>query len=145
MLCCLVTKSCPTLCHSMDCSPPGSSVHGISQARLLVWVTISFSRGSSRSRDQSQVFCLGWWIRYHWATWEALRIIISLLFSTQPSLSRRPKDPGYRKKTVYTGWLDWWNICLLPTPRKDQKSERGDVCIYWLHVLLSSTKSSLSG
>ena len=42
---CLVARSCPTLCNPMDCSPPGSSVHGISQARILEWVAISFSRG----------------------------------------------------------------------------------------------------
>ena len=40
-------KSCPTLCNPMDCSLPGSSVHGIFQARVLEWVAISFSRGSS--------------------------------------------------------------------------------------------------
>ena len=39
-----VTPSCPTLCNSMDGSPPGSSVHGIPQAKILVWVAISFSR-----------------------------------------------------------------------------------------------------
>ena len=39
-----VSQSCPTLCNSMDCSPPCSSVHGISQARILAWVGISFSR-----------------------------------------------------------------------------------------------------
>ena len=44
--CCLVPKSCPTLSNPMDCSPPGSAVHGISQARILEWVAISFSRGS---------------------------------------------------------------------------------------------------
>ena len=38
---------CPTLCNPMDCSPPGSSVHGILQARILEWVAISSSRGSS--------------------------------------------------------------------------------------------------
>ena len=43
----LVTQSCPTLYDSMDCSPSGSSVHGILQATLLEWVAISFSRGSS--------------------------------------------------------------------------------------------------
>ena len=43
----LVVKSCPTLCDPMDCRLPGSSVHGISQARILEWVAISFSRGSS--------------------------------------------------------------------------------------------------
>ena len=42
---CLVTQSCPTLCDPMDCSPPGSSVHGILQARKLEWVAISFSNG----------------------------------------------------------------------------------------------------
>ena len=49
--CCLVAQSCPTLCGPMDCSPPGSSVHGILQARRLEWVAISFSKGSSRPRD----------------------------------------------------------------------------------------------
>ena len=39
-----VSKFCPTLCNLMDCSPPGSSVHGISQARILEWVAISSSR-----------------------------------------------------------------------------------------------------
>ena len=44
-----------TLCNPMDCSPPGSSVHGVSQARILEWVAISSSRGSSRPRDGTQV------------------------------------------------------------------------------------------
>ena len=57
-VCVLVTQSCLTLCDSMDCSLPGSSVHGIFQARILEWVAISFSRGSSRPRDQTQVFCI---------------------------------------------------------------------------------------
>ena len=47
LCCCLVAKLCPTLCDCMDCSPPGSSVHGILQARILEWVAISFFRGSS--------------------------------------------------------------------------------------------------
>ena len=46
-VCVLVAQSCLTLCDPMDCSPPGSSVHGIFQARILEWVPISFSRGSS--------------------------------------------------------------------------------------------------
>ena len=50
-----VTQSCPTLCNAMDCSPLGSSVHGILQARILEWVAVSFSRGSSQPRDQTQV------------------------------------------------------------------------------------------
>ena len=51
----LATQSSLTLCDPMDCSPPGSSVHGILQARILEWVAISFSRGSSQPRDQTQV------------------------------------------------------------------------------------------
>ena len=43
-----VSQSCPTLCNLMDCSPPGSSVHGILQARTLEWVDVPFSRGSSQ-------------------------------------------------------------------------------------------------
>ena len=51
-----VAQLCPTLCHPMDCSPPGSSVHGILQARTLEWVAVLFSRGSSQPRDRTQVF-----------------------------------------------------------------------------------------
>ena len=68
-------QSCPTLCDLVDCSPPGSSVHGILQARILEWVAISSSRGSSWRRDWthvSYVSCIGRWVLYHWATEEAL-------------------------------------------------------------------------
>ena len=50
----LVVQSCLTLCDPMDCSPPGSSVHGILQTRILKWVAILFSRGSSQPRDQTR-------------------------------------------------------------------------------------------
>ena len=53
---CSVTKSWPTLCNPMDCSPRGSSVHGVVQARILEWGAISSSRGSSRLRDRTHVF-----------------------------------------------------------------------------------------
>ena len=57
---CLVAQSCLILC-----DPPGSSVHGISQARILEWVAVCFSRGSSQPRVQTQVSCTGRWILYH--------------------------------------------------------------------------------
>ena len=57
-VCVLVIQSCPTLCDPMDCSLPGSSVHGISQARILEWIAISFSRESSQLRDQTCVSCI---------------------------------------------------------------------------------------
>ena len=69
--CCLVIKSCLTLCRPVDYIPTGSSVHGISQERILECVAIFFSRGSSWPRDQIHVSCIARQILYHWATEEA--------------------------------------------------------------------------
>ena len=72
--CWQVTKSCLTQSDPMDCSPPGSSVHGIFQARILEQVAIPFPRGSSWCRDWTHVSCvscIGSQILYHWATREA--------------------------------------------------------------------------
>ena len=66
--CCLVTKLCLTLCDLMDCSLPGSSVHGVSQTRILEWVVIFFSKGSSQPRNSthtSWISSVGRWILYH--------------------------------------------------------------------------------
>ena len=64
--CCSMPRSCLTLCNRMDCSLPGTSVHGISQASILEWVAISSSRASSWPRDWNWVSCIGRWILYHW-------------------------------------------------------------------------------
>ena len=53
-----IAQSCPTLCNPLDCSLSGSSVHGIFQARVLEWIAISFSRGSSRPRNRTRVSTL---------------------------------------------------------------------------------------
>ena len=55
--CCLcsVVQSCPTFCNRMDCSPPGSTIHWILQARILEWVVISSSRGSFQLRDRTSI------------------------------------------------------------------------------------------
>ena len=71
--CCLVAKLCLTLCNPMECSQPGSSVHGILQARILEWVAILFSRGSSWPRDQSRVSCIAGEFFTLWATSETLK------------------------------------------------------------------------
>ena len=65
---CLVAQSYLTLCHPMDCSPPGSFVHGILQGRILEWVAMPFFRGSFRPRDQtwvSYISCIGKQVIYH--------------------------------------------------------------------------------
>ena len=67
----LVTQSCPTLCNLMDCSPPGFSIHGILRARILEWIAISFSRASSRPRNQTQVSRIAGRFFTVWATRES--------------------------------------------------------------------------
>ena len=57
-------QSCPTLCNHVDCSPPDSSVHGVLQVRILKWVTMPSSRGSSHPRDWTQVSCTGRGVLY---------------------------------------------------------------------------------
>ena len=86
------------MCDPVDCSPPGSPVHGISQARILEWVVISYFRGSSQPRDPTHVSCIsciGRQILYHCATWEAL---ISHSWKVNPS-----RDPGICKHFSFLG------------------------------------------
>ena len=64
----LVAQSCPTPCDPTDCSPPGYSVHGILQARVLEWTAIPFSRGSSWPRDQTRASCIAGRFFTIWAT-----------------------------------------------------------------------------
>ena len=63
---CLVAQLCLTLCNPLDCSLPGSYVHGIFQARVLEWVVISSSRGSSQTRDWTCVSCNADRFFTHW-------------------------------------------------------------------------------
>ena len=69
------TQSCPTLCDPLDCSLPGSSVHGIFQAIVLEWIALSFSRGSSQPRDWTQVSHIVDRRFTIWATREVLRYL----------------------------------------------------------------------
>ena len=73
-----VTQLCLILCDPMDCSLLGSSVHGIFQARVLEWVAFTFSRGSSRPRDQTRVSCIAGRQFTIWATREVLIYVLSL-------------------------------------------------------------------
>ena len=69
----LVTQLCPDLCNFMDyTSPPGSSVHGVLQAKILEWIAILFSRGSSQPRDWTLVSCIAGGFFTLWATRETL-------------------------------------------------------------------------
>ena len=72
-VCVLVAQSCPTLCDPMDCSPPGSSVHGVLQARILGWVAIPVSKGSSPLGHRVWVSCIAGIFFTLWAARETDR------------------------------------------------------------------------
>ena len=95
---CLVTKLFLTLCNPMSCSPPGSSVHEVSQVRILEWAAISFSRGSSWPRDRTLVSCISCIVRrilYHWATREAQFALVTFqMLNTHMLLAAPISDNG---------------------------------------------------
>ena len=116
-------QSCLTLCDPMDCSPPGSYVYGISQARILEGVAISYSRGSSQTRDQTNISwnsCTARQIFFffspHWATWEALNLHekelflrLYLMFELSLSLSNFPypkENISFEEHTFYSVYIN---------------------------------------
>ena len=82
-------QSCLTLCSPLDCSPPGSSIHGILQARILEWVAISFSRGSSQPRNRTQVSCIAGRFFTYWAMQEAYIFIYLFIYLKEWLVMRR--------------------------------------------------------
>ena len=101
-----VAQSCLTLCDPMDCSPPvTSSIHGISQARILEWVAVFFSMRSYQLRNQTLVSCIGREILYHWATRETHDDYKSLLlqgihriYQTQ-KYHQRLEESGFKPRS----------------------------------------------
>ena len=99
----------PTLCDPMECSLPGSSVHGLLQARILEWVAISYSRGSSRSMDQTQVSCIAGRFFTLWATKETflLRDLTAKFVTTMSSsLWEIGKEETSPHRMIYTYFID---------------------------------------
>ena len=108
-------QSCMTFCEPMDCNLPGSSVHGILQARVLEWVATSFSRGSSQPRDQTRVSCIAGRCFTVWAIREAyLNQLIQQIFikhllwawnsvGTEDTAVNKPKSPPSRD-SHWNGW-----------------------------------------
>ena len=103
-------QSCLTMCDPTDCSPPGFSVHGILQARILEWVAISFSKGSSRSRDRSCVSSVSWtgrWILTTRATWEAR--VFTHLWSTDCQQDAMLQSMGHKQSDTAER-LNWTKL-----------------------------------
>ena len=98
----LVTQSCLTLCDPMDCSPPGSSVHGILQGRVLEWVAFPFSRGSSQPRGSNSGLSHRRQILYHLSHQGSARKRRTLMLfqvkhgwlRRRKKIKRSPKSPG---------------------------------------------------
>ena len=92
---CLVTQSCPTLCDPMDCSPPGSSVDGTLQARILELVVMPSSRGSSPPKDQACISCVS--------------SIVGGFFTSEPLGKPLQMFPGDQNTLwLKTTDLGWW-------------------------------------
>ena len=100
----------------VNCSPPGPSVHGILQARILEWVAISFSRGSSRPRNRTQVSHIAGRPFNLCAAREALKYKNTVSQKTS-KISREERKPGWKKKGEEVGegvQKGWPYRCLLP-------------------------------
>ena len=107
----------------MDYSLPSFSVHGIFQARILEWVAIPFSRGSSWPRDQTRVSCvscIGRWILYHWVTWEDTKTSL-VLFKFSNFKDEVLQDGSYtgkinqekKKKEIWRWGFNSWLLLSL--------------------------------
>ena len=104
--CCLVTESCPTLCDPLDCSPPGSSVHCISQARILERVAISSFKGSSQPRARTHNSCIKN-ISIAWHKWIAALQLWSLTKSACRVLKKKKiQILLHTKKLIKLVWCD---------------------------------------
>ena len=109
-----VAQLCLTLCDPMDCSLPGSSIHGIFQATVLEWVAISFSRGSSQPRDQTQVFCIAGRHFTIWATWWV--VVFNEMMSVKNFTHSRYLST-YGILSSESGPIPFWVVlCTIPNP-----------------------------
>ena len=100
-------QSYPTLCDPMDSSPPGCSVHGILQARILEWVAMPSSRGSSQPRDQALIFCTADWFNTAEPPGKPILYIVGNGTPLQYSCLENPMDVGAWKAAVH-GVAEGW-------------------------------------
>ena len=140
-----VLQSCPILCDPMDCSPPGSCPQGIIQARILEWVVVFSSRGSSQPRDGTHLFFVfpvlaGRFFATN-ATWEALISFLGLYYKSRGLKQQifilshfwRLEFQNQGVGRVSSPWRLW--ICSTPSPSSSVEVARG---VTWLESLCYS-------
>ena len=112
----MCAQSCPILCDPVDCSPPGSSVHGVFQEWILEWVAISFSRGYCRPRDRTLISCISYFgrrILYHqrhclmdttidFSLWSFLEAVFQIAWAFTVFLTLRGLNIGIRNSVPRT-------------------------------------------
>ena len=143
-----VTQSCPTLCDPVDCSPQGYSVHGILQERILEWIAISFSRGSSRPRDRTQVSCIASRRFNLWATSEGLAVKSLLKCAPDAEDSCGGSiEPQWKLKCANHGAISIsYPLVYLHVPGHGYKSQgrrlpRSPQIIQWFRILCASLQN----
>ena len=156
-LCCIeseVAQLCPTLCDPVDCSLPGSSIHGILQARILEWVTISFSRGSSQPRDQTWVSRIGGRCFNLWTSWSI--ILFSSCNAWEYVFIFWPLADSYWKNSeqkftlfvwvsIYPDeWTKMWHIFITEYYSAIKKNEIMSFAATWLDLEIIILKWSKS-
>ena len=121
-----VAQSCPTLCNPMDCSPPGSSVHAILQARILEWVAISFSSGSFRPRDWTQVSHIAGRCFNLWATREAhMKCLLLLSHFSCVRLCATPLTAAHQASpSMGFSRQEHWSGLPFPSPYKMSRKDK---------------------
>ena len=139
---CVCAQSCLTFCNPVDWSLPGSSIHGIFQARILEWGAISSSRGSSRLRDLTCISYHGRWVPYHWATWEALLLLLLSHFSRvrlcetpQTAAHQAPPSLGFSRQEHWSG---------LPFPSPREALEHRKLAQSWDFFPIRSQKGTVA-
>ena len=128
---CVCAQLCLTLCNPMDCSPPGSSVHGISQARILKWVAIPYSKGSSQLRDGTQVSCNGRQIFFFFTT--EIHLLFRNIHIHLVDYNLSKAKPGYHSFINFPTSYDHQHFLLIP-----QHKLESDNCQDRYRELLSS-------
>ena len=128
--CCFIAKSYPAPCSSTDCNLSGSSVHGILQAKILEWVAMPSSMGSSQPRDGTRVSCIDRQIIFCWVTRTEELILIPKNWRGQNTL-----------KSILKGWITSRTLISKTIQRPQQKKITGQY-LCWIEVQKSSRKKN---